>query len=65
MAAGVTSWHQLSNAPTERLQSILDAAGSVFRVADPSTWARQAGLLAAGRWADFKKLTDELTSGRA
>jgi predicted flap endonuclease-1-like 5' DNA nuclease len=64
VAEGITTWHQLSNTPVERIQSILDAAGSSFRVANPATWARQAGLLANARWAEFKTLTDELTAGR-
>ena len=64
VAGGITTWHQLSNTPVERIQSILDAAGPSFRVANPSSWARQAGLLANARWAEFKTLTDELTGGR-
>ena len=64
VAGGITTWHQLSNAPVEQIQSILDAAGPSFRIANPSTWARQAGLLANARWAEFKTLTDELNAGR-
>lgn len=64
VAGGITTWHQLSNTPVERIQSILDAGGSSFRIANPSTWARQAGLLANAHWAEFKTLTDELTAGR-
>jgi predicted nucleic acid-binding Zn-ribbon protein len=64
VAGGITTWHQLSNTPVERIQSVLDAAGPSFRVANPATWARQAGLLANARWAEFKMLTDELTAGR-
>ncbi len=64
VADGITTWHQLSTTPVERIQSILDAGGSGFRIANPSTWARQAGLLASARWAEFKTLTDELTAGR-
>jgi predicted flap endonuclease-1-like 5' DNA nuclease/uncharacterized membrane-anchored protein YhcB (DUF1043 family) len=64
VADGITSWHQLSNTSVERIQSILDAGGPSFRIANPSTWSRQAGLLANARWAEFKTLTDELTAGR-
>jgi len=62
---GITTWRQLAAAPTTRLREILDAAGSRFQVHDPATWPRQSGLLADGRWADFKTLTDELKGGRA
>jgi predicted flap endonuclease-1-like 5' DNA nuclease/uncharacterized membrane-anchored protein YhcB (DUF1043 family) len=64
VAGGITTWHQLSNTPLEQIQSLLDAAGPSFRMANPASWPRQAGLLANARWAEFKTLTDELTAGR-
>jgi predicted flap endonuclease-1-like 5' DNA nuclease len=65
VAEGITTWRQLSTMPVEKLQAILDAAGPNFSGADPGSWARQAGLLADGRWAEFKTLTNELKAGRA
>jgi large subunit ribosomal protein L21 len=44
---------------------MLTDAGPRFRTQDPSTWPRQAALLADGRWDEFKRLTDELDGGRA
>lgn len=64
-AGGVTTWRQLEAAPTDRLKAILEAAGSRFAMHDPTTWPRQAGLLADAKWAEFKALTDELDGGRA
>ena len=61
---GIRTWHGLASAPTDRLQSILDAAGPRFRMHDPGTWSRQSALLADGKWAEFKKLTDELDGGK-
>ncbi len=61
---GITTWAELAAAPVERIQEILDAAGERFRIHDPSTWPRQAELLASARWEDFKQLTDDLTGGR-
>ena len=63
-ADGITSWHELSKANVERLQGVLDAAGPRNKVHDPVSWPRQASLLATGKWADFKTLTDKLKDGR-
>jgi predicted flap endonuclease-1-like 5' DNA nuclease len=63
-ADGITSWQELSKANVERLQGVLDAAGPRYKVQDPASWPRQAGLLAKGKWADFKALTDKLKDGR-
>ena len=62
--AGVHTWRQLEATETSRIQAILEAAGPRFRVHDPATWPRQAGLLADGRWQEFKDLTDALDGGR-
>ncbi|RMF04327.1 MAG: 50S ribosomal protein L17, partial [Bacteroidetes bacterium] len=62
---GITTFADLSNASKTQLQSILDAAGPRYRMHDPSTWAQQAKLAAAGKWEELKKLQDELKGGRA
>jgi large subunit ribosomal protein L21 len=46
--AGVSTITQLAATPAERLQEILDAAGSRFGAIDPSTWPEQAQALVAG-----------------
>lgn len=61
---GVTTWRQLADTDVAALQSMLDAAGSRYTVHKPGTWPRQAALLAAGEWAEFKTLTDELDGGK-
>jgi predicted flap endonuclease-1-like 5' DNA nuclease len=63
-ADGITSWRELSKANVERLQGVLDAAGPRYKVQDPASWPRQAGLLAKGKWTEFKTLTDKLKDGR-
>ncbi len=63
-ADGVTTWRELSKANVERLQGILDAAGPRYKVHNPGSWPKQAGLLADGKWAEFKTLTDKLKGGR-
>ena len=63
-AAGIRTWRQLAAAPVAKLREILHAAGPNFQIHDPETWPKQAELLADGRWAEFKTLTDELIAGR-
>ena len=63
-ADGLTTWRQLSKANVERLQGILDAAGPRYNIHNPGSWPTQAGLLADGKWVEFKTLTDNLTGGK-
>ena len=60
-AAGITTFKQLAATPLERMKEIL-AANSLR--ADPSTWAEQAALAAAGRLEELKALQDQLIAGR-
>jgi hypothetical protein len=48
----------------EHLNDMLQNAGPSFKMHDATTWPRQAGLLADGKWAEFKTLTDALVAGR-
>ena len=61
---GVGTFSQLAAAPLTALQSILDKAGSRFRTASPQTWAEQSALAAANRWAELRRLQDQLDAGR-
>ncbi|WP_395153249.1 hypothetical protein [Ilumatobacter sp.] len=59
-AIGITTWAQLAATEVETLQSMLNDAGSRFQMHKPGSWPGQAGLLAAGRWADFQQLIADL-----
>ncbi|MGC1440184.1 MAG: DUF4332 domain-containing protein [Burkholderiaceae bacterium] len=61
---GVSRFAELAQIPLPRLQEILKQAGPRFALADPGTWSDQAELAAAGRWAELRKLQDELDGGR-
>lgn len=61
---GIRTWFDMSTTEVSLLRTMLSDAGSRFGIHDPSTWPEQAGLLAAGRWHDFKTLTDGLRGGR-
>ncbi len=62
-AAGMTSFTQLAAAKVSQIQEILKAAGSRYGMANPGTWPEQAALLAAGAYAEFEKLSEELDGG--
>ncbi len=63
--AGITTWAALADAELETIQSVLDEAGSNFRIADPGTWSQQARLAADGQWEELEQLQDSLKGGRA
>jgi len=42
----------------------LEAAGSRYKMHDPSTWPKQAELAAKGKWDQLAILQDELSGGK-
>ncbi len=63
--AGINTWKALSEASTDRIKEILEAAGPSFQIHDPSTWAKQAGMADQGKWDELKKWQDELDAGKS
>lgn len=63
-AEGIKTWADLAATSTARMQEILDAAGERYRLADPGTWAEQAGLAAAGKWEQLSTLQSQLRGGK-
>jgi large subunit ribosomal protein L27 len=63
-AAGITTFAQLSETSTARMQEILDEAGPRYSTHNPMTWGHQASLAAEGQWDELKQLQDELDGGR-
>ena len=61
--AGIKTFTQLAVASVPQMRKILDDGGSRFRIANPGTWAQQAALVAANKWAELKKLQDDLSGG--
>ncbi len=60
---GIHTFAQLSRAPISRIQTVLDAAGPNYRLANPQTWPDQADLAARNRWPSLKAMQDGLTGG--
>ncbi len=63
-AEQIVSFQDLSKSTPKKIRTILDAAGSKFKMHDPATWPKQAKLAAAGKWDELKKLQAELKGGK-
>lgn len=63
--AGISTWRRLSEADPTDLRRVLDDAGPRFRVHQPANWPPQAGLLADGRWQEFKDLVGSMRERRS
>ncbi|HVV95945.1 MAG TPA: hypothetical protein VHC92_02260 [Rhodanobacteraceae bacterium] len=63
-ANGVVSFAQLARLGVPEMLEILERGGPHFQLANPGTWAQQAALASENRWAELKRLQDELISGR-
>ena len=61
---GIDTWRKLANADVSNIQKILDAAGKRYKLADPSTWPKQAEMAADGRWDDLSEYQDFLQGGK-
>jgi predicted flap endonuclease-1-like 5' DNA nuclease len=62
-SSGVNTFAKLAHTTIPALQAILDRGGQRFRTANPQTWAEQATLAVANRWADLRRLQDALDAG--
>lgn len=56
----IHSFSILAATSLKRLKEILDEAGNRSKVYDPTHWAKQAKLAAAGKWDELKKLQADL-----
>ncbi len=58
--AGIITFKQLATTKVTTLREILAAAGPRYKMHNPSNWAKQAKLAAAGRMDELKNLKVEL-----
>jgi predicted flap endonuclease-1-like 5' DNA nuclease len=61
---GIVSFAQLARLGVPEILDILERGGPHFQLANPGSWARQAALASENRWAELKRLQEELISGR-
>jgi predicted flap endonuclease-1-like 5' DNA nuclease len=62
-SAGIHRFSELAAASPGQIQTILDAAGANYRLANPDTWPEQAELAMRNRWRALKSLQDVLIAG--
>lgn len=60
---GLNTFAQIASATVPQMRLILDKGGARYRIANPSTWAKQAKLAANNKWKELKSLQDELSGG--
>jgi predicted flap endonuclease-1-like 5' DNA nuclease len=63
-ADGIDTWRKLSNAQVSTIQDILTKAGKRYKLADPTTWPKQAGMCADGKWDELETYQDQLNGGK-
>lgn len=60
---GLDSWSKVASADPERIREILEAAGSRYKMHNPTTWPKQASLAAEGKWVELKAYQESLDGG--
>lgn len=60
----VKTWLGLSECSVEKCQEVLESGGAKFKMHNPETWSKQAGLAANGKWQELKDWQDVLDGGR-
>jgi predicted flap endonuclease-1-like 5' DNA nuclease len=63
-AESIYTFSDLSKATPKKLKAILVAAGNKYSMHEPASWPKQAKLAAAEKWADLKKLQEDLKGGK-
>jgi predicted flap endonuclease-1-like 5' DNA nuclease len=64
MSNGIGTWKALADSSVSRLRTILDSQGSKYKLADPSTWPKQAQMAAEGDWDKLEEYQDFLNGGK-
>ena len=60
----VKTWAGLAATSVAKCQEVLESGGARFKMHNPNTWPKQAGLAAEGKWKELKEWQDALDGGR-
>jgi len=63
-AGGLETFAKVAAADVDSIKAILEEAGPRYKMHDPTTWPKQAGLAAEGKWDELQKWQDELDGGK-
>jgi len=61
--AGLSTYRAVADSTPEAIKEIM-SAHKTLASKDPSTWCKQAGLAADGKWDELKKWQDEMDGGK-
>jgi predicted flap endonuclease-1-like 5' DNA nuclease/glutathione synthase/RimK-type ligase-like ATP-grasp enzyme len=61
---GIDTFTKLAKTKADKIKDILVAAGSRYKMHDPTTWAAQAKLAADGKMDELEQLKKELIGGK-
>jgi large subunit ribosomal protein L27 len=61
--AGISNLKVMSESSPEKLAEILEGAGNRYKMFNPSTWPKQAGLAVEGKWDELKEYQAKLDGG--
>ena len=62
--SGIANLAVMAQAKAEDIKSILDGQGARFKLADPTTWPKQAQMAVDGNWDRLKEFQDFLQGGK-
>ncbi len=62
--AGINTFAELAATDADKIREILEAAGSRYKMHDPTTWPQQAALAAEGKWDELAALQHSMKGGR-
>lgn len=60
---GLDTWEKVAAANPDQIREILEAAGSRYKMHNPSTWPKQASMAAQGKWTELKAYQASLDGG--
>jgi len=61
--AGVDSFQALADLTPEKISEVLTEASSTLAHLDPTSWPKQAGMAAEGKWEELKEWQDNVKGG--
>ena len=62
--AGIANLAVLAQTKAEDIQGIMDKEGGTFKLADPSTWQKQAKMAVEGKWDRLEEFQEFLKGGK-
>ena len=62
--AGVVNLAVMGQAKAEDIKAILDKGGNKYKLANPTTWPKQAQMAVDGKWDELKEWQDVLDGGK-